>query len=111
MSLCDHTEVVGWGTVVHRTAAGIVGTVGYWRERGILEPACNKTETLKYSCHAHAVINRKLSFSASRKHLDLSHHFCCSQVLACLRIDRLPVTICSNDSTDDHEYLSVTYAL
>jgi len=55
MSLCDHTEVVGWGTVVHRTAAGIVGTVGYWRERGILEPACNKTETLKYSCHAHAV--------------------------------------------------------
>ncbi len=49
MSLCDHTEVVGLGTVVRRNAAGIVGIVGYWREMGILEPACNKPEMLKYS--------------------------------------------------------------
>jgi len=76
MSLCDHTEVVGWDTVVRRNAADIVGTVDYWRERGILEPACNKTEMLKYSCHAHAAVIRKLSFSASRKHPDVSHHFC-----------------------------------
>ena len=55
MRLYDHTEVVGWGTEVRRNAADIVGTVGYWRERGILEPACNKTEMLKYNCHAHAV--------------------------------------------------------
>lgn len=38
MRLYDHTEVVGWGTVVRRNAADIVGTVDYWRERGILEP-------------------------------------------------------------------------
>lgn len=72
MSLCDHTEVVDWGTVVRHNAADIVGSVGYWRERGILEPACNKTEMLKYRCHAHAVINRKLSVSASRRHLTTS---------------------------------------
>lgn len=76
MSLCYHTELVGWGTVARRNAADIVGTVGYWRERDILEPACNKTEMLKYSCHVQAVVNRKLSFSASRKHPESSHHFC-----------------------------------
>ncbi len=63
MSLCDHTEVVGWGTVVRRNAADIVG---YWRERDILEPACNRTEMLKYRYHAQVVVIRKLSLCASR---------------------------------------------